>query len=124
MDKIVQSQFRKFHDNIRLDIEDNKPLREKRDMLVNEIREFLKKKSEDEGTALITFQDFNQGSYSMGTGNKPAHEEDDYDIDVGLLYDISKDKYFPLEVKGWVYAALSSKQFRTVEWKKPCIRVQ
>lgn len=122
--KSLQSQFSKFHDNIKLDIEDNKQLREKRKMLIDEIREFLKKKSEAEKKPLITFTEFNQGSYSMGTGNKPINDEDDYDIDVGLLFDISKNDYGPLEVKKWVHDALSAKQFRTVEWKKACIRVQ
>lgn len=124
MSSIVQSQFFKFHDNIKLEVEDNKQLTEKRNMLIDEIRDFLKRKSKEENKPLITFTPFNQGSYSMGTGNKPVNDEDDYDIDVGLLFDINKDDYVPLEVKKWVHDALSSKQFRSVEWKKACIRVQ
>lgn len=124
MSKIIQNQFFKFHDNIKLEVEDNKQLIEKRKMLVDEIRDFLKKKSEAENRPLITFTEFNQGSYSMGTGNKPVNDEDDYDIDTGLLFDISKTDYTPLQVKKWVHDALSIKQFRKVEWKKACIRVQ
>ncbi len=124
MNNTVQSQFYKFHDAIKLETVDNKQVIEKRDMLIEEIRAYLKKKSEDEKKALVTFDIFNQGSYAMGTGIKPAYNEDDYDIDVALLFNIDKDNYSTLEVKGWVYDALNVKQFRTVEWKKPCIRVQ
>lgn len=121
---IVQDQFRKFHENIRLDLEDNQALIEKRDMLIKEIRTYLKKKAEDEESDLITFSEFNQGSYYMGTGNKPVDDEQDYDIDVGLMFDISADDFDPIEVKKWVFEALDAKQFRTVEWKTPCVRVQ
>ncbi|MGM0580546.1 MAG: nucleotidyltransferase domain-containing protein [Bacteroidota bacterium] len=123
MSKIVQSQFVKFHECVKLiDTEDNKILREKRDMLVQEIRAYLKKKSEEEGSALITFSVENQGSYSMGTGIKPLSDQD-YDIDIALFFNISKEDYTPVEVKKWVFDALN-KNPRTVEYKKPCVRVQ
>lgn len=124
MSTVIQSQFYKFHDTIKLETIDNKQVIEKRDMLIEEIKSYLKKKSEESGKPLITFSIFNQGSYAMGTGNKPANDEDDYDIDVAILFNISKDDYTPLEVKKWVFDALDTKQFRTVQWKKPCIRVQ
>lgn len=124
MAKILQSQFFKFHDAIKLETVDNKQVIEKRGMLIDEIRGYLKKKAEDENKSVIKFDVFNQGSYAMGTGNKPAFDEDDYDIDVALLFNVDKDNYTPLEVKEWVFNALDAKQFRTVEWRKPCIRVQ
>jgi len=120
----LQKAFNKFHDNIKLnDIEDNKKLRDKRDMLVDKLRDYFKKKSDDEENfPKITFSIENQGSYSMGTGNKPL-DDGDYDIDVMILFNISKDEYSPVEVKKWVYNALD-KQFRRVKYKKPCVRVQ
>jgi len=124
MGKVVQDQFIKFHDNIRLDVNDNKEVVAKRNMLIDEIRAYLKKMCEEKGNKLIRFTSFNQGSYAMGTGNKPIYDEDDYDIDCGLLFEIDKDDYTPIQVKKWVYDALNSNQFRTVEWKKACIRVQ
>ncbi|TMI93024.1 MAG: nucleotidyltransferase [Bacteroidetes bacterium] len=124
MGKIVQEQFIKFHDVIRLDVNDNKDVIKKRDMLIDEIRSYLKKMCEEKGIKLIRFTSFNQGSYAMGTGNKPIYDEDDYDIDCGLLFEIDKNDYSPTQVKKWVYDALNSNQFRTVEWKKACIRVQ
>lgn len=124
MSTIIQSQFYKFHDTIKLEALDNQQVIEKRDMLIEEIKAYMKKKADEDEEPLISFSLFNQGSYAMGTGNKPANEEDDYDIDAGLLFNISKDDYTPLEVKTWVFDALNTKQFRTVEWKKACIRVQ
>jgi hypothetical protein len=125
MNKIVQKQFIAFHDNIRVNLEDNKALIEKRNMLIDELNAFFKKLFEDKKTnVLIKFTSFQQGSYAMGTGNKPANEEDDYDIDCGLLFEISTASFAPLTIKQWVFEAFDSKQFRTVEWKKACIRVQ
>jgi hypothetical protein len=124
MASIIQSQFYKFHDEIKLEAIENKQVAEKRDMLIDELKAYFKKKAEDSGDPQITFTAFSQGSYDMGTGNKPVNDEDDYDIDTGLLFNIKKDDYTPIKVKQWVHDALSAKQFRTVEWKKACIRVQ
>jgi len=99
MGTIIQNQFIKFHSTIRLDVNDNKQVIEKREMLIQEIRDYLKKKSEEDGLPLIEFITFMQGSYSMGTGIKPLHEDDDYDIDCGLLFLIGKDNFGPLEVE-------------------------
>ncbi|HEY9116832.1 MAG TPA: nucleotidyltransferase [Roseivirga sp.] len=119
----LQSEFNKFHENIKLiDTEDNKFLREKRDLLVSELRDYFDNKAKEENSAKITFVVENQGSYSMGTGVKPL-ETDDYDIDVMLLFNFSKDDYTPVKVKEWVYEALN-KLNRTVEYKRPCVRVQ
>ena len=38
----IQKQFEKFHDTIRIDYELSKPLREKRDIILNRIRKHLK----------------------------------------------------------------------------------
>lgn len=123
MSKIVQSQFIKFHENIKLiNTDDNQVLRDKRDMLVEEIKTYLKKKSQDEDLPLITFTVNNQGSYSMGTGIKPLSDQD-YDIDVALIFNISNEDYNPVEVKQWVFEALD-KHPRDVHYKKPCVRVQ
>lgn len=120
----LQSQFYKFHETIKLiDSEDNSPVRDKRDMLIKEIEAYLKKKSEDEGTPSITFYSRNQGSYAMSTGVKPMREEEDYDIDVALFFNVSTNDYTPIEVKDWVYQAFK-KGAREVSYKRPCIRVQ
>ncbi|MYK20371.1 nucleotidyltransferase [Candidatus Poribacteria bacterium] len=58
----------------------------------------------------------------MGTGIEPLPRED-YDIDVGLIFHLSKNDYSPIEVKKWVYEALHTGN-RTVKYKRPCVRVQ
>lgn len=121
---IIQNQFYAFHDNIKLDESDFEDLREKKDMLIEELEKYFKKKATAENKPQIRFTVFTQGSYPMGTGNRPAYDEQDYDFDIGLLFHVSIDDYSPIELKRMVYEALDSKQFRTVEWKKACIRVQ
>ena len=123
MSSLIQEQFIGFHDKIRLNLDDNKEVIEKRDMLIDEISAYLKKMCDEKKIKLIQFSVFNQGSYAMGTGNKPAYDEDDYDIDCGLLFAIDKENYTPIEVKQWVFDALNI-TFREVQWKKACIRVQ
>lgn len=123
MSEIIQNQWIKFHKKIRLaDLDNLQPVREKRDMLIDEILKYVEKKNNDEGTN-ISVAFFQQGSYSMGTGVKPPRKDDDYDIDTAVVFNVSKDDISPLTVKDWVYNALAS-NFRAVEYKKPCIRVQ
>ena len=98
----LQSYFNSFHDNIKLSYDDNKVLRDKRD----ELLEFLK---ENMPEGITSPEIFHQGSYAMYTGIKPF-EDGDYDIDVGLFFDISKDDYEnPVTAKKWVYDALKDK---------------
>jgi hypothetical protein len=123
MENFLQTYFNEFHEKIKLiDTSENAQLRDKRDLLLDELRAHLKRKSENEKKKLITFQSENQGSYSMGIGIKPIGDID-YDIDVMLLFNISKDENTPTEVKKWVLEALD-KSPRTVEYKKSCVRVQ
>jgi hypothetical protein len=124
MSTIIQKQWFKFHENIRLDMNDLRSVIEKRDMLIEEIKAFFKKMCEEKKIKLIKIEVFNQGSYAMGTGNKAWLDEDDYDIDCGLLIEVSIEDYTPIQVKQWIYDALDSNQFRKVEWKNACIRVQ
>ncbi|MDJ0736322.1 MAG: nucleotidyltransferase [Nostocaceae cyanobacterium] len=115
----LQTQFNKFHNTIKIDFDDNKPLREKRDLIVGDLRNGLKRLFP---TNTPTFHNFNQGSYDLGTGVEPL-PGDDYDIDVGIVFNFSKSSYKPVKVKEWVYNALHTGA-RTVEIKRPCVRVQ
>lgn len=118
----VQTYFNKFHETIRRSYDDNDILREKRDLLLGNLRDGLRSYAQNRNIKIPRYDPFNQGSYAMGTGVEPCPGED-YDIDVGLRFHISKDDYSPIEVKIWVYNAL---QFgnRTVEYRRPCVRVQ
>lgn len=112
----LQTAFNNFHDAIKLsDIEENATLREKRDILLDK----LKGKISSEAAA---YTHFNQGSYAMHTGINP--DNDDFDIDVGLEFEVDKNDYpDPTVVKKWVKDALEG-HTKSVEMKKPCVRVQ
>ena len=109
----LQSEFLEFHDNIKLD-DENKILREKRDILLKKLKENI---SDD----AATYSTFNQGSYAMGTGIKP--EEEDYDIDVGLRFDIDHEDYEdPIIPKKWVRDALDG-HTKSVKIRRSCVTV-
>lgn len=111
----VQKQFEEFHASIKLDEDDDKAkLREKRDVLIDALREKL-------GDDVPSFVPFNQGSYSMHTGVVPPDRN--YDIDVGLIFDCQKDKYpDPVVLKKKVRDALNTNG-RTVVIRRPCVTV-
>ena len=118
----VQTQFNKFHDTIRRSYDDNSILREKRDLLLGDLREGLRRYAQNQNISIPRFEHFNQGSYAIGTGIEPLPGED-YDIDVGLIFHLSRNHYSPVQVKQWVYEALHTGN-RKVEYKRPCVRVQ
>lgn len=111
----VQKQFDEFHSCIKLDEDDEKrKLRDKRETLIKELRARLP-------ADVPAFENFNQGSYSMHTGTVPV--DGNYDIDVGLIFDCKRDKYYdPVELKKKVRDALSNGN-RTVEIRRPCVTV-
>lgn len=109
----LQKEFLEFHEEIKLS-DENAILREKREILLNK----LAKNICDEAA---TYSTFNQGSYAMGTGIKP--EDDDYDIDVGIKFNINKDDYpDPVRVKKWVRDALEG-HTKSVEIRRSCVTV-
>ena len=118
----VQTYFNKFDDVIKRSYDDSSILREKRDLLLNDLRDGLRRYTQNYKIRIPRFEHFNQGSYAMGTGVAPLSGED-YDIDVGLNFHLSKEDYSSVEVKKWVYEALQSGN-RTVVYKRPCVRVQ
>lgn len=122
MHKDLQKKFLKFHQTIKLDFDDNAKLREKRDLLLKELKEWLDKQAVENKTEKIVFHSFNQGSYAMGIGVEPLPGED-YDIDVAIVYHFPKGAFEPIVVKTWIYLALN-KGNRTVLYKRPCMRVQ
>ena len=111
----VQKQFMKYHSNIRVDYEMSETLREKRDIVVEKIKNYMRDNDKPVPTQLL------QGSYIMKTGVKPIADIE-YDIDVGLRFDIHEDDYSASEVRGWVLDAIGDHTKR-VDSKGPCIRV-
>lgn len=111
----IQKQFEEFHSKIELkNMDENQVLREKRDIILDR----LKKNISDDAASYTTF---NQGSYALGTGIKPIDGE--YDIDVGIRFNVSKNDYpDPVEVKKWVYEAVKDHTSK-VEMRRPCVTV-
>lgn len=58
MQKELQKHFIQFHNKIRTDFEDNEILRNKRDLLIRELKAYFKKRSEDTDSPQITFDCF------------------------------------------------------------------
>ena len=89
-------------------------LREKREILLERLSENICEES-------ASYATFNQGSYAMGTGIKP--EGDDYDIDVGIVFDINKEDYpNPVNVKKWVRDALEG-HTKNIQIRNSCVTV-
>lgn len=114
----LQNQFNKFNSAIKMS-DENSSLREKRDTILKDLQSGLKRLFP---VNTPTFTSFHQGSYAIGTGVKPLIG-DDFDIDVGIIFNISKNDCQPTVVKQWVFDALNTLG-RTVEYKRPCVRVQ
>lgn len=109
----LQQEFLDFHDAIKLN-DENETLREKRDILLNKLKENISDKA-------ASYTTFNQGSYAMGTGVKP--EAGDYDIDVGIRFDIDHDDYEdPIVPKKWVRDALDG-HTKSVQIRRSCVTV-
>lgn len=118
----LHNQFINFHDKIKLTrYGENAELREKRDLLINELRDELKDEKILNTDKKLTFKTINQGSYEMGTGIKPIN--DDYDIDVGIIFDITNEEYDSGKLKKLIFDKLNKQYNRTVEYNKPCITV-
>jgi len=118
----IQKQLEQFDESIRLKrFDENKTLREKRDAILNRLRdrfEALRK----EGKKIPTFSTFNQGSYQMATGIHPA--DGDYDIDVGVSFNCSKDAYpNPVDLKILVADALENHTDLGTKIRRSCVTV-
>lgn len=113
----MQKEFISFHENIRLDYDDNSLLRKYRD----EVLEGLKK------NLLIdcSYSTFVQGSYAMHTGIKGTDIDIDFDIDIGLVLDMSREEFEnPITVKKMIRDALAETfPNSNVEIKNPCVTV-
>ena len=110
----MQKQFEKFHRKIKIE---SGELREKRETLFKKIKDELYEKD------IPVPEILNQGSYIYGVGIKPFSKEQEYDIDVGLVFNIKSDDYSAKEVRKWVYEAVKN-HTQNVKEKGPCIRVR
>ncbi|MBB1339294.1 nucleotidyltransferase [Pseudoalteromonas sp. SR44-2] len=118
----LQAQFITFNDTIKMGTyEENATLKEKRDLLINELRNSLTDEKIPDTNKPLTFSKIDLGSYAMNTGVKPTSS--DYDIDVGIIFNITNDEYDSNKLKKLVFDKLNKHHKRTVEFNKPCITV-
>ncbi len=119
----IQKQFEKFHDEIKLKrFDENATLREKRDIIINKIKEGLKKKfkNDENGTPNVEF--FDQGSYAVDLGIVP--EDGDYDIDEGAIFDLYIEDYDdPTEIKKWIKDIMEGHTAIPPKIKNPCVTI-
>ena len=119
----LQTQFLAFHTEIKLGTYDGKHangiLREKRDLIIDQLKASLKAKEEEGYPQFV--KSFNQGSYALNTGIKPIRDGD-YDIDVGVLLDCHKEDYKPVELKELVADCIKYNN-RIVEVSRSCVTV-
>lgn len=108
----IQKYFEEFNKKIKMDYDELSELANKRDIIVNKL-----KADKD----LPSFKEFNQGSYAMFTGVVPLDKE--YDIDVGLRFNVNKADYDALSLKQKVYDILKDHTDYGAEIKKPCVTI-
>ncbi|HYD62189.1 MAG TPA: hypothetical protein VEC35_17635 [Noviherbaspirillum sp.] len=113
-EKALQTYFNRLHDEIKLhNFDENAILREKRNLLVQELSDILPN--------IPAWRVFGQGSYAIGTGIIPR--DGAFDIDVGLVFSgISRTEFDPTDLKEIVSEALGRPN-RTITIRRPCVTV-
>lgn len=109
----LQNEFLNFNERIKLDYCVNSELASKRDILVGILRDSQK---------LPEFKILNQGSYSMHIGTEPINGKE-YDIDVGLRFNVNKSDYEPMDLKNIIQEILANHTYYGATIKKPCVTI-
>lgn len=119
----IQKQFEEFHDEIKLKrFKENKELREKRDIIKDKIKNGVKKEFEEMEKDVPSLEFIDQGSYAIDLGIKP--EDNDYDIDEGVIFDLYKEDYKDsLELKKLIRDILKNHTNTPPKIKNPCVTV-
>lgn len=109
----LQSEFLDFHGRIKLDYDIRSELADKRDILLQKLRN-----SGD----LPGFNEYNQGSYGLHLGVEPLDGKE-YDIDVGLRFNVNQNDYEPMDLKKSICEILKNHTEYGTVIKKPCVTV-
>jgi hypothetical protein len=119
----VQKQFDIFNGRIKLlRFEENKTLRDKRDIIQKKLRDRLPTVFEGHEETCPSYVFADQGSYKMGTGVKPLLGNQ-YDIDQGMHFAIASDDYAdPVILKMRVHEALDG-HTKEVRIRNSCVTV-
>lgn len=111
----AQKEFNTFHSSILLDADSNDMLREKREILLKDLKNNIDEKAP-------AYSTFHQGSYELSTGVIPL--EGDPDMDIGIIFDCTPEEYEdPVVLKNYVGKAFNRIN-RTVRVRKPCVTVE
>lgn len=111
----LQDQFTDFNNTIHMDYDKRSGLAEKRDGLV---------KTLSSSGQLPAFDVYNQGSYAMYTGVEPIEKGDikqEYDIDIGFIFNVNKDDVDAFEYKGIICDLIDGRTDYGADIKKPCV---
>jgi len=108
----LQKYFKEFNEKIKMDYDVKSELKDKRDILLEILRN---------AEGIPAFKKFDQGSYSMYLGVEPLDKE--YDIDVGLRFQVNCDDYAPMDLKDKIYDLLKDHTDYGATIKKPCVTV-
>lgn len=118
----LHNKFKTFDSTITLE-DEAETLREKRDIILKALRKGLDRDFKARGETPPQFRSFNQGSYSLSTGVVPL--DGDYDIDVGIVYDINKNDYpdaKAIDPKKWTHDALEG-HTNNIQIRRSCVTV-
>ena len=92
----VQTPFEQFNENIKLRrYHENATLAEKRERILRTLSKGIARLREA-GEKIPSYRAFNQGSYDIGVGTQPL--DGDYDIDVGIAFDLARGDHDPVDV--------------------------
>ena len=119
----IQKQFEEFHDAIKLKrFKENKELREKRDIIIGKIKSGIKTKFEEMEKDVPSLEFIDQGSYAVDLGIVP--EDNDYDIDEGVIFDLYKEDYTDsVELKKIIKDILANHTSTPPKIKNPCVTI-
>lgn len=116
----IQKYLEEFDATIKLRrYHENSTLAEKRERVLRTLSDGLKE-LRGKGKPIPGYRAFNQGSYDLGVGVKPL--DGDYDIDVGIAFDLSHAGHDPVAVKQWVLDAVHG-HTRNVRMRTNCVTV-
>jgi hypothetical protein len=116
----IQKYLEEFDEAIKLRrYHENSTLAEKRERVLRTLSDGLKELRR-QGKQIPSYRAFNQGSYDLGVGVKPL--DGDYDIDVGIAFDLSRGEHEPVAIKQWVLDAVHG-HTKNVRMRSNCVTV-
>lgn len=116
----LKEQFKEFYKLIRID-DEVEPLKEKRQVLQDDVKTYLPGIFEEKGMSLnkSDIDIFDQGSYKYHTTISSSVVDRDVAIMIPLK---DHNQYTPTTIKGYLEDSISHVAARTVVFKEPCIR--